>query len=66
MNFYVIMHNMIIENEHEAQVEDDQPLVFQGPPVQVNDVPANFLHFLPCNKKSAREYRGASMDLERK
>jgi hypothetical protein len=43
MNYYVIMHNMKIESEREAQVEDDQPFDFQGPLAQVNDVPADFL-----------------------
>jgi hypothetical protein len=49
------MHNMIIESECEAHIEDDRPFDFQGPLAQVNDVPAEFSAFLTmqqeiCNK----------------
>jgi hypothetical protein len=37
---------MIIESEHEAQVEYDQPFDFQSPLAQVNDLPAEFFAFL--------------------
>jgi hypothetical protein len=45
------MHNIIIESECEAQIEDDQLFDFQGPLAQVNDVPAEFSAFLAMQQE---------------
>ena len=49
----VIMHNMIIESEHDNSVRDDQPFEHQGPLAQIDheQVPINFGAFLAMQNK---------------
>jgi hypothetical protein len=42
MDYYVIMHNMIIENEREESVEDDHPYDHDGPLAQLDQVSVEF------------------------
>jgi hypothetical protein len=64
----MIMHNMIIKSEREAQVKDDQPFYFQGPLAQVNDVCAEFSAFLTvqleiCKKDKHNHLQGDLVEL---
>jgi hypothetical protein len=49
------MHNIIIDSEREAQVEDDQSFDFEGPLAQVNEVPAKFSAFLAMQQEIRKE-----------
>jgi hypothetical protein len=55
MSYYVIMHNMIINSEREAPVEDDHPFDHMGLLAKLDEVPMEFSTSLPCIKKSATE-----------
>jgi hypothetical protein len=59
------MHNMIIESEREAHIEDDQPFDFQGLLAQVNQVPAEFSAFLTMkqNIRNRKEHNRLQKDL---
>jgi hypothetical protein len=52
MQAYVIMHNMIIENDGKTRARHIGPYEYQGPLVEVDHVPAEFADFLAiCAKK---------------
>jgi hypothetical protein len=51
MNACVIMHNMIIESEHDETMHDDQPFDYQGPIGEVEHVPQEFGAFLHMHEE---------------
>jgi hypothetical protein len=51
MNYYVIMHNMIIKSESDAPVVDDQPFDHEGHLAQLAQVSAEFGAFLAMHQE---------------
>jgi hypothetical protein len=51
MNSCVIMHNMIIESEHDEPGHDDQPFDYQGSLAEVEHVPQQFFAFLHMHQE---------------
>jgi hypothetical protein len=47
----MIMHNMIIESERDEPVVDDQPFDHEGPLVNLDQVPVEFVAFLALHQE---------------
>jgi hypothetical protein len=49
MNACVIIYNIINKSEHDAPSDNDHPFDIQGPLVEVEQVPTQFVTFLHMN-----------------